>query len=207
MSIETQLQQYCTPEQWKQITAFCAFLQEKNQVVNLISRKESELIIPQHVAPCFVYKMLGRIQPREYILDIGSGGGFPGLINAILFPDTEFVLIDATQKKVRVLEEAIETLGLTNAEAVWSRVEAFAQQEEYQETFDRTTSRAVAPLVELVRWSQPLLRDGGTVEAMKGGNLTDELAAVQYPYAIHTLPTEMLWNEKLTSLKLVTVTL
>lgn len=198
-------QSYCTPEQWKQIEAFVEFLIEANAGVNVVSRKDIGQLMPHHVAPCFIYRVLNRFTAGERVIDIGSGGGFPGIVNAILFPDVQFTLVDSTNKKIAVLREAIAELGLKNAEAVWGRVEKLAELGEYAHQFDHTTSRAVAPLAQLVTWSRQLLKPHGTVEAMKGGDVTEELATIQGLASVFTLPEGLHLNEKLATVKLITV--
>lgn len=194
----------CSAAQWSHIKMYVKLLLDVNEKINLVSRKDTEHIWEHHIAPCFAFKILERIQPNEYIIDIGSGGGLPGIINAILFPETEFLLVDSTQKKVKALEYFITELGLTNISALWSRVEDL-HTEEYLHTFDRTTSRAVAPLKNLVQWSVPLLKPHGSIEALKGGDLTAELEALTLPYTIHSIPQEFHSNEKMTTAVIVSV--
>ncbi|MBI2416097.1 MAG: 16S rRNA (guanine(527)-N(7))-methyltransferase RsmG [Candidatus Kerfeldbacteria bacterium] len=175
------VQQQCTPQQWQLLLRFIAVVKSWNTKINLISRRDVDHIMEHHVMPCLLFKQLHRLHDHETIIDIGSGGGFPGVINAIVFPTSQFVLVDATQKKVKALQDICATLGLHNTEIVWARIEHLATRSDYQARFDHTTSRAVAPLATLVSWSQPLLKSGGTVEALKGGNLATEIAAVSQP--------------------------
>lgn len=198
-------QGYCTPEQWQQLKAFVEFLVEANAGVNVVSRRDIGQLMPHHVAPCFIYRALNRFAAGERVIDIGAGGGFPGIVNAILFPDVQFTLVDSTNKKIAVLREAIAELGLKNAEAVWGRVEKLAEVGEYAHQFDHTTSRAVAPLAQLVEWSRPLLKPSGTVEAMKGGDVTEELSMISEKSEVLTLPEALQLNEKLVTVKLITV--
>lgn len=200
----TSIKQLCSASEWQLIERYVAILLKTNVGINLISRKDTDQIWEHHIAPCFAFKILERIKPNEYILDIGSGGGLPGIINAILFPDTEFLMVDSTQKKVKALQYFITELGLTNISALWARVEDL-HTEEYLHTFDRTTSRAVAPINALVQWSAPLLKPHGWVEALKGGDLTAELATLTLPYTLHSLPSEFHINEKMASAAIVSV--
>lgn len=184
------IQSQCSPAQWQLIERFVELLLAHNKKVNLISRQEdAAAVYERHVAPSFLFVTLERLRVGERILDIGSGGGFPGIINAILLPDSEFVLVDSTRKKVEFLQHVITELDLRNAQAIWSRVEDLAKSPQWSQAFDHTTSRAVAPLKKLVAWSKPLLKSGGTVEALKGGNIAAELKALSEPYSLHRLPT------------------
>lgn len=170
-----------------------------------MSRKDIEKVYENHVAPSFIFTVSGLILPEQFVLDIGSGGGFPGIINAILIPDSEFVLVDSTRKKVDFLKSTIESLGLENVTAVWSRVEDLAKQEDYRESFDCTTSRSVAAMNVLVRWSRPLLKEGGKCVMLKGGDLTNELAELMPEHSLYEFPKEWQLNEKLASARLVSV--
>lgn len=188
--IKKNLQSLCTQAQWQLIEQFIVLLLEYNKKVNLISRQDTAAVFEHHVAASFIYKILERLHDNEQILDIGSGGGFPAIINAILWPKSEFVLVDSTRKKVDFLKKIITDLKLTNAQAIWSRVENLAKDSQWQKAFDHTTSRAVGPLEELVRWSKPLLKTGGTLEALKGDAITAELETLNEPYQLYGVPTE-----------------
>lgn len=209
--LEQLLQQYCTPAQWQQVVQFSNLVKTANQTINLVSRRDIDNLVEHHVAPSFAYRILNRLAPRTTVLDIGSGGGFPGIINAILFPDTYFILVDSTKKKVTFLQQSITTLKLSNVEAIWSRVEDLAKLPQYRHYFDYTTSRAVAPLNTLVEWSAPLLKPGGAVEAMKGGDIQSELDATlvvnRHACTLQTyhLPEQLFLNEKLRSLVIVSL--
>ncbi|MFA5995322.1 MAG: 16S rRNA (guanine(527)-N(7))-methyltransferase RsmG [Patescibacteria group bacterium] len=205
MPLKDLLQKNCTIAQWQQILEFVELLKTANQTVNLVSRKDIDNIIEHHVAPSFAYKILNRINEPDHILDIGSGGGFPGIINAILYPTSKFILVDSTKKKVTFLQDTIKKLALQNIEAVWSRVEDLSKSPDYQHQFDHVTVRAVAPLKDLVKWSQPLLKPNGTLEALKGGDITTELAQVKLKYEQYYLPAEYKTYERLKGLVLVSI--
>ncbi len=199
------LQHNYTPEQWQKILHYADLLKEKNAVVNLISRKDVDNVLEHHIAPSLAFEVLDRIEPNEYIIDIGSGGGLPGIVNAILFPDSEFLLVDSTKKKVVAMQEMITALGLSNVETRWSRVEELAKDPALKGVFDRSTSRAVASMDKLITWSKPLLKPGGWVEALKGGDVSEELKHITQPYTIHEFPSEYHINEKLASAKIISV--
>lgn len=106
------------------------------------------------------------------LADVGSGGGVPGMVLAIARPDVDVTLIESVGKKADFLREAAETLGLENVEVFNGRAERLPYRQ-----FDVVTSRAVAPLDKLLRWCRPLVRAGGTLLAMKGPKLPEELDA------------------------------
>jgi 16S rRNA (guanine527-N7)-methyltransferase len=111
------------------------------------------------------------------LIDIGSGGGFPGLVLKIARPDLDVTLIDATGKKVRFLEEAIDGLNLTGARATHARAEDYGRDDRHRGAFDIVTARAVAPLPVLLEYAMPLLRVGGVGLFPKGRDIAAELAA------------------------------
>lgn len=203
--IKKNLQLFCTPAQWQLIEQFVGLLLEYNKNVNLISRQDTAAVFEHHVAASFLYKILERIHDNEHILDIGSGGGFPGIINAILWPKSQFVLVDSTRKKVNFLQSAITDLGLSNAQAVWSRIENLAQDQLWQNKFDHTTSRAVAPLADLLQWSKPLLKQNGTIEALKGDQIEQELEQLASRYSTYHLPPEQQYSSYLEHACIVSV--
>ncbi len=122
-------QEQCTSEQWEQLVAYSKLVAAQNNKINLISKSDNEKIIEYHIYPSLIYKILDLIKPNQYILDIGSGGGFPGIVNAIMFPKSEFLLIDSTRKKVETLNNFIQELNLNNCSAIWSRVEELNKTE------------------------------------------------------------------------------
>lgn len=112
------------------------------------------------------------------MLDLGSGGGFPGVVVAITRPDLEVHLLDATAKKTAFLEEITDSLGL-QAAVHTGRAEELGQDPSLAASFDVVTARAVAPLNRLIGWSLPFLRSGGLLYAMKGERWQEELDAAQ----------------------------
>lgn len=110
--------------------------------------------------------------------DVGSGAGLPGIPLAILLPDTRFTLIDALDKRVRFLNEVIDRLGL-NAEALHLRAEEAGRRPDLRERFDLTVARAVAPMNVLCEYMLPLTRVGGTLLALKGPGLEEEMARAE----------------------------
>lgn len=116
------------------------------------------------------------LRPGERWLDLGTGGGLPGLVLAILRPDIEWTLLDATAKKIRAVETFRDDLGLTNVETVHGRAEALAREPSFREAFNGVVSRAVARLVVVAELSRGFVRSGGVVAAVKGPQWEEELA-------------------------------
>lgn len=150
------------------------FYTEWNAKVNVISRKDIDQFYLHHVMHSLAIAKLLPFAPGTTVLDVGTGGGFPGIPLAIFFPECHFTLVDSIGKKIKVVEDVTARLGLTNVTPIWSRMEDVAG------TFDVAVSRAVAPLSELSQWLRGKLhlsdkRVHGLL-CLKGGDLTQEIA-------------------------------
>lgn len=118
------------------------------------------------------------------LLDVGTGGGIPGIPLAIARPELRVTLLDATAKKVRFLEDVIQELGLSNASAVWGRAEDLGHDPTHRERYAVVTARAVARLVTLAEFTLPFARVGGVVLLPKGAGAQDELDEARYAVRI-----------------------
>lgn len=146
-----------------------------NQSINVISRKDIESLYTKHVLHSLGIAKVQPFLPDSKILDIGTGGGFPGIPLAILFPETDFVLVDSIGKKVKVVEAVAEALGLKNVQAIHGRAE------KQKGEFDFIISRAVTNMSDFVKWTRnkisPVCRhelENGILY-LKGGDLKEEL--------------------------------
>jgi len=154
----------------KKIDSFLDYLIKVNEVMNLTSITDKDEMIEKHIYDSLLISKDIDLNNKT-ILDVGSGGGFPGIPLAILYPKSKFVLLDSTNKKVNYLNDVIKYLKLDNAEAVCSRVESFNEKEK----FDVVIARAFADLpiyLELVTY---LAKVNGYVVAMKGPKGNEEL--------------------------------
>ena len=148
---------------------------EWNAKINVISRKDIDNLYEHHVLHSMAIARIARFKPSTSILDFGTGGGFPGIPLAILFPECRFRLIDGTGKKVNVAAEIAKAIGLENVEAIHQR------GEEEKGKFDFIVSRAVMPLPDLMKIVRKnIARDQHNalpngVMVLKGGNLDEEL--------------------------------
>lgn len=116
-----------------------------NAKINVISRKDIDNLYEHHVLHSLGIAEVIRFRPGTSVMDLGTGGGFPGIPLAIMFPETHFYLVDSTKKKILVCDEVVKTLGLTNVTSRWCRAE------EEKGKFDFVVSRAVMPLADLVK--------------------------------------------------------
>jgi 16S rRNA (guanine527-N7)-methyltransferase len=152
---------------------FAELLAHDGVVRGLIGPREVPRLWERHLVNC---ALLGRaIGPDLRVCDIGSGAGLPGIVLALSRPDVRVTLVEPLLRRTTFLEESVATLGLENVEVVRARAEELHGRRE----FDVVTSRAVAPLERLLRWSMPLVRLGGEMVAMKGSSAPDEVAAAQ----------------------------
>ncbi|WP_273005409.1 16S rRNA (guanine(527)-N(7))-methyltransferase RsmG, partial [Leeuwenhoekiella blandensis] len=149
--------------------------QDWNLKINVVSRKDIDEIYLRHVLHSLGIAKVQKFNPGASILDVGTGGGFPGIPLAILFPETQFHLVDSIGKKIKVVEEVSAGLGLSNVKITNDRVENIDGQ------YDFIVSRAVAQMETFVRWikgriakkSEHELKNG--ILYLKGGDLTEEL--------------------------------
>ena len=148
---------------------------EWNEKINVISRKDIDQVFLHHILHSLAVAKYIRFKPGAHILDLGTGGGLPGIPLAILFPETQFTLIDARAKKLIVVNDLIEKLGLTNVTCRHQRVE------EVKEKFDFVLARAVTKLETLYAWAMPRISTdqkhglpNGLI-AFKGGDIRAEL--------------------------------
>ena len=163
-----------TAEQQRQVEMLEALYREWNAKINVISRKDIDNLYEHHVLHSMAIAKLIQFTPGTRILDFGTGGGFPGIPLAILFPDCDFKLIDGTGKKIRVAQEVCQAIGLKNCHPTQLR------GEEEKGKFDFVVSRAVMPLPDLVKIvrknmaaKQHNALPNGII-CLKGGHLEEE---------------------------------
>ncbi|MBE0644779.1 MAG: 16S rRNA (guanine(527)-N(7))-methyltransferase RsmG [Bacteroidetes bacterium] len=167
-----------TDAQRDQLAAFVSLLRDWNSRINLISRKDEEQVWRNHILHSLAV-MLATTLPREgAMLDLGTGGGMPGIPLAIMLPDVRFTLVDSIAKKIRAVEDMIAQLALQNVAVHCGRVEDDDLLRKCQGKMDVVLARAVTQLPALVRWSYPLLRKQGPRKLVvwKGGALREEIA-------------------------------
>ncbi|MEM9869349.1 MAG: 16S rRNA (guanine(527)-N(7))-methyltransferase RsmG [Bacteroidota bacterium] len=146
-----------------------------NSKINVVSRKDIDELYLRHVLHSLGIAKIQTFNEGAEILDVGTGGGFPGIPLAILFPETRFTLVDAIGKKIKVVNHVLDGLQLDNVKAVHSRVEDISG------SFDFIVSRAVAAMPTFVRWTKGKIKKNSTHERrngilyLKGGDLSEEL--------------------------------
>lgn len=160
-------------EQFSKLGELYAFW---NAQINVISRKDMDDLYTRHVLHSLGIAKVQPFKPGAKVLDIGTGGGFPGIPLAILFPETQFYLVDSIGKKIKVVNEVIEALQLKNVKAEVKRAEIVKDE------FDFIVSRAVTKMEDFVKWTKGKIAKKQNHELkngilyLKGGDLTEELA-------------------------------
>jgi 16S rRNA (guanine527-N7)-methyltransferase len=173
--------------QKKQFSELYDLYQLWNNQINVISRKDTEHFYERHVLHSLGIAKVQAFLPGTMVLDIGTGGGFPGIPLAILFPETKFTLVDSIGKKVKVVKEVADALGLENVKAINDRAENILV------SYDFIVSRAVTRMPEFMAWaknktkkkSQHELKNG--ILYLKGGDLTEEMSTVKNEVSYYDL--------------------
>ena len=155
-----------------------------NRKINLISRKDIESLYERHILHSMAIARFIEFKAGSKVLDVGTGGGFPGIPLAICFPDVEFTLLDSIGKKIKVVESIRRELNLKNVTTRCERVENLTQK------FDFITARAVTKITPFFAWTKSKIISSFTSEIpngilyLKGGNLTEELSTLKVPYQL-----------------------
>lgn len=166
-------------KQSQQFEALKNLYESWNQKINVISRKDMDYFYEHHVLHSLAIAAQFNFADDDHIMDLGAGGGFPGIPLAIFFPEVQFHLVDSIQKKLKVVQAVADAIELKNITVAHSRAEDITDKK-----FDVVISRAVAPLQKLLYWSKPLLKKKPVDQpkkttgliCLKGGNLTEEIA-------------------------------
>jgi 16S rRNA (guanine527-N7)-methyltransferase len=173
-----------TPVQLEQLQKLEGLYKEWNEKINVISRKDIDSLYEKHVLHSLAIAAIFDFKPGTQIIDLGTGGGFPGIPLAIFFPEVQFHLTDSINKKLKVVQEVAAATGLQNVTTQHTRTEEIQNRK-----FDYVVSRAVAPLKDLWKWSLPVLKAkgqgnwadtdvgktyGGLI-CLKGGDLANEI--------------------------------
>lgn len=179
-----------------------------NERINVISRKDMDNLEERHILHSLSIAKVIDFKPGTRILDVGTGGGFPGIPLAILFPEVKFTLIDSIGKKIKVVKEVSDSLGLTNVDALQVRAE------EMKGKFDFVVSRAVTRLPEFQKWTKGKIKKenknslNNGILYLKGGDLENELKSLNASYAVYDLDiyfnSEFFHTKKLVYIKLST---
>ncbi len=171
-----------TEIQKKQFSQMGELYEDWNRKINVVSRKDIDELYLRHVLHSLGIAKIIEFSPGTEVLDVGTGGGFPGIPLAVLFPEVKFTLVDSIGKKIKVVEEVVEGLGLKNVEVIQSRAE------DLQTQYHFIVSRAVAAMPTFVRWTEGRFLEekvhtmANGIFYLKGGDLAEELS--EFPEAM-----------------------
>ena len=183
-----ELKMYCwengfnpEPTRTERLAYFSKLVADKSKKLNLISKRDIDAIVEKHV---FISAYITKYLPEKVtkFLDIGTGGGFPGIPLAVMRPDLRGILVDSTGKKIQAVQEFIDKLKLSNIVAENERVESEEFISRHANSFDLIVSRATVPLIILFRYAIPLIKDKAYLMAVKGGDLTEEFKKAEMKY-------------------------
>jgi 16S rRNA (guanine527-N7)-methyltransferase len=172
-----------------QLTALGPLYREWNEKINVISRKDIDHLYDHHILHSLAIAKYFPFENNMQILDVGTGGGLPGIPLAILFPDVQFTLLDSIAKKIRVVQEISHAVGLENIEVAHARVE------DYEGEYDMVISRAVSSLSQMVAWTRHLVPSGRWI-MLKGGDPIDIRKELPPQFSVNCIPVSRYFKEE-----------
>ncbi len=178
-----------TEQQVERFTALGPLYKDWNEKINLISRKDIDHLYEHHVLHSLVIAKYSPLQDSMEILDLGTGGGFPGIPLAILYPEVKFTLLDSVAKKIRVVSEVVSALALENVEVAHSRAE------DHQGNYDLIVCRAVSTVSQMIAWSKHLVPAQRWI-MLKGGDANDIRKETRPNYSTKLTPVSHYFREE-----------
>ncbi len=166
----------------EQLARYLALLLEVNQQFNLTAIKDTDTAWRRHIIDSLtLWPLLHDLQQvagqGAKLMDVGSGGGLPGVVLAVALPQVQVTLLEATGKKAKFLQRCVSELALANTQVVHERAERVGHDRDHRQKYDRVVCRAVGPMRELLEYTLPLVKVGGQLLAMKGAQVERELDA------------------------------
>lgn len=172
-SIESRIE----TEAAKRVSSYLDMVLERNEHINLTAVRDRDEALVKHVVDSLAIIDLPEYKEAKTIIDVGTGAGFPGALLAIACPEKEFVLLDSTLKRLKVIDEFSEALGISNITTLHARAEEINRKPPHSGAYDLCISRAVANLNTLSSWCLPFVKKGGHFISYKGENYGAELDA------------------------------
>lgn len=168
-----------TENTFKQYQSYMEGILQWNEKINLTAITDKSEFVTKHFVDSILCYNFPEYQEAKTVIDIGTGGGFPGVPLAIASPEKKFILADSLQKRLKVIDELTAEAGILNTVTVHGRAEELAKKKEYRQSFDLCVSRAVANMAVLAEYCLPYIRVGGYLLAYKGPDAESELQAAK----------------------------
>lgn len=159
----------------EKLSVYATLLREWNEKINLTAILDDEGIAVKHFLDCLIVGKYADLKSGDRVIDVGTGAGFPGLVLAAAYPDIQVTLLDSTGKKLKVVADIAEKMGVGNVQIVHMRAEDAGKKPEFREQYDYATARAVAELRVLLEYTLPFVRVGGSFLSLKGASAIDEI--------------------------------
>lgn len=173
--LNEELQLGLSYEKIEKLNKFINIFEDKNRFLNLSSLKNEDEFLKKHILDSLFVNKLVSFRDFKRVVDIGTGGGLPGIPLSIILENIDFTLIDSKQKKIKAVNEFIKDLSLKNAKGISARLEEISHENFFRESFDAIISRALAPLNILIELAIPFIKNNGIFIAMKGPSYKEEL--------------------------------
>ena len=166
----------CTSQMAQQLELYMEGILSWNEKVNLTSITDRNEFLVKHFLDSVLCCGFPEFQTAKQIIDVGTGGGFPGVPLAVVSPEKQFILMDSLKKRLNIIDELTSSIGIRNVSTVHARAEELARNKEHREQYDLCVSRAVANLATLSEYCLPFIRQGGYLLAYKGPDAEEEIA-------------------------------
>lgn len=152
---------------------------EQNEHINLTAIRDRDDFYVKHILDSLSSAKMPEFNGAGHIIDVGTGGGFPGIPLAIIAPDKDFVLLDSTAKKLKVIDSLAKNLDIENITTIHARAEEINATPPHYESYDLCVTRAVSDLSKLAKWCLPFVKAGGSLIAYKGGKAYEEIEGAE----------------------------
>lgn len=179
INLSSKLGIHISHEQADKLVSYMSYILACNQYINLTAITNEEEFILKHLIDSMIISKLKEYTCAKTVIDIGTGAGFPGIPLAVLSSDKQFLLVDSLLKRVKIVNDGITILGLSNVSTVHARGEALEQNTPFKNGADLVVARAVANMAKLARYTLPNVKKGGFLIALKGPSIDNELQESQ----------------------------
>ena len=174
----------CSPEMARQLEQYMEGVLSWNEKVNLTAITDRDEFTIKHLLDSVLCCGFPEYQSANKIIDVGTGGGFPGVPLAVVSPEKQFILMDSLKKRLNIIDELTSSIGIRNVSTVHARAEELARNKAHREKYDLCVSRAVANMAVLAEYCLPFIRTGGFLMAYKGPDAESEIAEASHALSL-----------------------